>query len=210
MSNAARRAEILRRYKRRQRGSAMSIAVLRIKEIGYLLNHRYRRHGYTLPKSATSRDIAFAMACHLARRPKAEHRIERWLGLWCPWMAGDERTKLVARTIAKPHRLTADKVGSLLKLTEDERNGLDIRTIGSFEISKAERAERRKETRRQREERRRRSKGAKSRAEYEELSLSSTKPWITLGMSRAAWYRAKKPTVTKHHNGLRQVRGQYS
>jgi hypothetical protein len=82
MSNAARHAEIVWRYKRRQRGSRMSMAVLRIKEIGYVLNHRFQRLGYVLPNSAESRDIAFAMACHKARRPHAEHQIERWLGLW--------------------------------------------------------------------------------------------------------------------------------
>jgi hypothetical protein len=108
-------------------------------------------------------------------------------------MTRDDVTKLVARTTAKPHRLTADKVGHLLRLTEDERQGLGITTIGSVEVSKAERAERRKEADRQRKERRRRSKGAKPRCDYEAESLSRNRPWEMLGMSRAAWYRAGKP-----------------
>jgi hypothetical protein len=193
MTAGARLAEISWRYQRRKPGGKMSLAVLRIKEIGYLINHRFRHHGYVLPRSSVGRDIAFAMACHIARRPDAEHRLERWLGLWCPWMTRDEAGSFVSRTIAKPHRLTADKLGALLRLTEEERQGLGITTIGSIEVSKEERARRRREAGRQRDERRRRSKGAKPREDYEAKSKSRTKPWAKFGMSRASWYRAGKP-----------------
>jgi transcriptional regulator with XRE-family HTH domain len=32
------------------------------------------------------------------------------------------------------------------------------------------------------------------RTEYEANSLTRSKPWLTLGMSRATWYRHGKPT----------------
>jgi hypothetical protein len=193
MTVGARLAEVKWRYKRHKPGGKMSMPVLRIKEIGYLINHRFRYHGYVLPKTSAGRDIAFAMACHIARRPNAEHRLERWLGLWCPWMTRDETTALISRTIARPHRLTADKLGALLRLTEDEREGLGITTIGSVEVSKEERAKRRQDRKQQRRKARRRSAGAKPREKYEAESLSTQKPWEKLGLSRASWYRSRGP-----------------
>nr|MBP6520281.1 hypothetical protein [Shewanella sp.] len=40
----------------------------------------------------------------------------------------------------------------------------------------------------------RRAAGAVDRETYERQSLSRQKPWEALGMSRASWYRAGKPT----------------
>jgi hypothetical protein len=43
---------------------------------------------------------------------------------------------------------------------------------------------------------RRRSKGVKPRHEYEANSLSATKPWQQLGISRSSWYR--RPPSQRH------------
>ena len=50
------------------------------------------------------------------------------------------------------------------------------------------------ERHRKRDEARRRAAGAVDRATYEANSASRQKPWEALGMSRASWYRAGKPT----------------
>jgi len=38
---------------------------------------------------------------------------------------------------------------------------------------------------------------AQPRADYEANSLTSSKPWESLGVSRATWYRMGKPTEAK-------------
>jgi hypothetical protein len=72
----------------------------------------------------------------------------------------------------------------IFKITADEEQ--QLRTI----VSKGESDRRHRE----REKARRRAEGAQSREEYLAQSISSQKPWETLGMSRAKWYRLGKPT----------------
>jgi hypothetical protein len=78
--------------------------------------------------------------------------------------------------------------------TEVERHPLGITTIGAIDVTKEERKARRHHRARDGDELRRRRKGAKPRADYEANSISRTKPWLALGMSRASWYRAGKTT----------------
>jgi hypothetical protein len=193
---AARHAEIRRRYQRRKSGETDNIRyALRIKDIQRLINHRTQHHGRILPNNQHGREIAFAMACHKARRGDAEHRIDVWLGLWCPWMARDEATALLVRTIAKPYHFDDDKLGAIVRLTEDEREGLRITSIGAVGVPKAERERRRRERKRLWKKALRRARGAKPRGVYEAESLSKSKPWVLLGMSRRTWYRKCKPPV---------------
>jgi hypothetical protein len=191
---ARRRADIERRYKARsdkaKAATVVTITTLRIAELRRLFQSRY---GHVLPDDDAGRDEAIVMAHHLARGQDAEHRIGLWLGLWAPWMAASEVNKLVAKVVAKPIRWRADKLGIRLNLAEAERNRLAITTIGSVEVTKAERILRRRLQARTRKQRRRRAAGAEPRADYEANSISRTKPWVRLGMSRAGWYRAGKP-----------------
>ena len=96
--------------------------------------------------------------------------------------------------LAKPRRWRADTLGNHLGLREAERRHLRIVTIGSIEVTKAQRLKRRRERGRGRDEARRRSKGAKPRREYEANSISRAKPWERLGISRKTWYRRGKPS----------------
>lgn len=77
-----------------------------------------------------------------------------------------------------------DTLINLFRITPEEQQ--QLKTI----VSQAEAAERH----RTREEGRRRAAGAIDRQTYEQASLSRQKPWEALGMSRASWYRAGKPT----------------
>jgi hypothetical protein len=193
MSETARHAEIARRHarKRDRDRQPFSVAAVRPNEIQRLLVSRY---GHELPDDDAGRDDAFVMVNALAWRPQAERRIPAWLSLRTPWMRQDEARALTARTIAKPIKWSADKLGRRLNLTEAERQRLRITTIGAVDVDKAERQTRRKERKRLREQARRRAAGAKSRAEYETQSISKAKPWETIGMSRASWYRRQRQT----------------
>jgi hypothetical protein len=185
-SDPARRARD-RRYRAAASRNAtpVTIPTLRSAELRRLFQHRY---GHTLPDDDAGRDDAFVMAHHLAHGQDAERRIGLWLGLWTPWMGSTEANQLITRVITKPLRWRADKLGIRINLTETERQRLAITTIGSVEVTKAERLQRRRERDRLRRRRQLRAQGAKPRAEYEANSASRTKPWEALGISRRSWY----------------------
>jgi hypothetical protein len=97
-----------------------------------------------------------------------------------------------------------------------ERTRLKINTIGAEDFPKSKRVALRKAKAKNREAARRLAKGATPRALYESKSHSQTKPWQTLGMSRAKWYRAGRPMPVKqgaapcrsNRERVRQVRAQ--
>jgi hypothetical protein len=155
---AGKHAEIARRYARKAERKPFSLAALRIAELRRLFIDRYG--GGQLPDDDAGRDDGFIMCCHIAMRPRAETRIAAWLGQWCPWMSNQEFAAAIARAIAKPIHWRADKLAKRLNLTDAERKRLRIRTIGAVDVTKAERAARRRQQARERDESRRRSKGA--------------------------------------------------
>jgi hypothetical protein len=189
-NEAARRAEIARRYDTKTEREPVSIAVLRIAELRRLYLNRY---GTVLPDDDAGRDDALIMAHHLAKRPNCERNIGLWLGLWAPWMNKAEAEALIKGVLARPLRWRADKLAARLNLNQAERQRLRIVTIGACDVLLAERMARRRAKARTRNEAHRRQKGAKPRALYEANSISRNKPWEAVGMSRASWYRAGKP-----------------
>jgi hypothetical protein len=194
ISTLAKHAEIARRYNAGQRDRPFSMTAVRIAELRRVFGDRYGRHG--LPDDDAGEDDALIMCHHIARRPVPNHPklMAAFLSSWAPWMPADRVSAMITTVTANPIRWTADKLGARLRLTEEERERLKITTIGSVDVTKAERARRRQEHKRRREHLRRRRQGAKPRSEYEAQALSRTKPWVALGMSRAGWYRAGKPS----------------
>jgi hypothetical protein len=91
------------------------------------------------------------------------------------------------------HRhMTADRLARWLGLTYEVRELVGITTIGSIDVSKSEREKLRRERKRAAKERRRRDQGAKPRAEYLAQSLSRTRPWQAMGISRSTWERRRR------------------
>src|SRR5262249_22708122 len=90
-----------------------------------------------------------------------------------------------------PHCWSADRVAKYLGVTYAQRQALGLTTIGSIDIGRRSRTVLRKRRACLREERRRRATGAIPRAEYEAKSLSATKPWKELGISRRTWERRR-------------------
>jgi hypothetical protein len=95
-----------------------------------------------------------------------------------------------ARTMPRPR--TPDGWAKILHLTYKKRQALGITTIGSIDVRKRQREELRKQEKKAREARRRRARGIKPRSQ----SLSHTKPWNALGISRRTWYRRQKTAQT--------------
>jgi hypothetical protein len=168
---------------------------LRVRELRRLL--LTFRYGDELPDNDDGRKAAFVFVCHLAHTVTAvRHRhgalgprgyCDTWLREHCSWMQAWERRDLLESKMLK---FSADTLGSeeWLAVSDKLRAALDLRSIGSFDMTKEQRAQRRKDKNRERKEAERRKAGAKPQS----LSAERMKPWIALGMSRAIYYKRKK------------------
>jgi hypothetical protein len=186
----ARRAEIARRYKAKKKARRpVSMMALRIAELRRLFTARY---GLTLPDDAAGREDVRIMAHHLARTADARRRITAYLELAAPWLPPNDVVALITAVLANPLRWRADTLAKRLNLTNAERRRLNIRTIGAVDRMKTQRAADSKQRKRLAEQARRRARGVQPRKNYRATSLSRTKPWVTLGISRTTWYRSRR------------------
>lgn len=112
-------------------------------------------------------------------------------------IAGHSEIISILSLLENPRKLKALTVGKLIKLTDEERCILDIRTIQPFDISPAEHRANVIAQRRLRQrlfaEKKRREHGAIPREAYRQASLAQQRPWEAMGMSRRTWYRQGKP-----------------
>jgi hypothetical protein len=93
-------------------------------------------------------------------------------------------------SITRKH-LTADNLARFLGVTYAQRQALGLTTIGSVNVRKRARKELRKVRDRRYQEGKRRERGARPHSE----SLSATKPWEAMKMSRRTWYRQRTKGV---------------
>jgi hypothetical protein len=108
----------------------------------------------------------------------------------------EEATQLIDEADATPKCRKADALGRYLQLTDELRTALEIRTIGSVDISKRQRAARRKEQKRALKREMRRKQGAKTRTEYLGVnSVSRLQPWKAERISRRTWYYRRKTAL---------------
>jgi hypothetical protein len=122
---------------------------------------------------------------------KAEDQI--WALMECAKNMGGKITEAEASAITEEASITrkhlsADNLARFLGVTYAQRQALGLTTIGSIDVGKRARKELRKRRDRLAKEAKRRVAGMRPQSE----SLSATKPWGELGMSRAAWYRRNK------------------
>jgi len=99
-----------------------------------------------------------------------------------------EAIEIVDEAAGARKRLSADNLARFLGVTYEQRQALRLTTIGSTDVKKRARQELRKRKARLRKECKRRASGMRPQSE----SLSATKPWEKLGMSRRTWYRQNK------------------
>jgi hypothetical protein len=94
--------------------------------------------------------------------------------------------------------LCAKTAGKMLEITADERWRCGITTMDPIDETRAERKSLQRQSNRERKERERRAKGVVARQEYEAASLSRTKPWLALGISRRTWERRRKAGILEN------------
>jgi len=166
---------------------AEMIRRLRLGNLRKLLHHRC---GPTLPDDDAGREYLYELLVPISLGPHADLKMPNAIEVWAPWMSKDEaegtidQIKLIPIWNRKP---TARELGDRLRLTNLERERLRLWTIAPYDLNEQERLEQRRAKKRTRMRELRQLRGAKPRAE----SLSRTKPWLTLGISRRTWERRR-------------------
>jgi len=183
---------------RRQRNSNFDFAAKRRREI--VLHARYvgamdteDRSGWLIAwlwhyQSAKDDPIwALIEAARVMWRPNRP--ISREEQARIPTITEAEAAAITEEASRTPKYLKADNLARFLGVTYEQRQALRLTTIGSINVGKRARKELRKLRARKALIAKRRAAGMRPQSE----SLSATKPWEKLGMSRAAWYRRNKP-----------------
>lgn len=154
---------------------------------GSRMQHLFWRLNFLLLSGATNSKQMYYEASALAREldPQWNTRSKELMTLFSKAKAFEagEKVSFAGKDYAPLYTPKNDTLINLFRITPDEQR--QLRTV----ISTDEAAERH----RKREEGRRRTAGALDRQTYVSTSLSRRKPWESLGMSRASWYRAGKP-----------------
>ena len=160
----------------------------RRRDIARLVVHRHGR----LAKAALCILYAEAAAWHC---PSDSER--RFLMVkWCRWTCAPQSVVHQIDAILKanpPRRISADTLARHLSVSDAERTMLRIYTIGSYDVPRAKRIERRKENRRLAAETRRRASGAKPREQY--LAEARAKAEQRGGVPRSTWYYRQRKQV---------------
>jgi hypothetical protein len=155
---------------------------------GERMQHLFWRLNFLLLSGATNSAQMYHEAAALARELDSSwnYRSKELMTLYAKakqYEAG-EKVEFGGKQFAPLYTPRNDTLINLFQITDDEQRTL--RTLISRDMAA--------ERHRKREEARRRASGAVDRATYEANSASRQKPWEALGMSRASWYRAGKPT----------------
>jgi hypothetical protein len=186
---AARKYEIAKRYKRKaaiagKRNRSRGMAAIRLAELTRWLDETYGQ-GVELEPGEPSYRLVRIVAHHLGAMPDSPRRITRWCDTYAPWISPRDLERLIREVAECPIKWSADKLAWKLRLDDASRTRLKIRTIGAFDVTKAQRLARRKARRAERDAKRRPRKP------------KAAKPWIAAGISRATWYRQRKPVMRR-------------
>jgi hypothetical protein len=114
----------------------------------------------------------------------------------------EQAEQIIEEADARPKIRKADALGHWLRLSDAIRTFLKICTIGSFDVSKRQRALRRKERNRASKEMKRRAAGKKTRVEYLAAAKSRAQQWKLKGISRRTWYRQRRVAQVRVHSPL--------
>lgn len=162
---------------------------------GCRMQHLFWRLNFLLLSGATNSKQMYHEASALAREldPQWNSRSRELMTLFSKAKAYEsgERVSFGGRDYPPLYTPKNDTLINLFGITTDEQ--LQLKTIISSEMAR--------ERDRKRHEIRRRAAGATDRQSYESASLSRRKPWESLGMSRASWYRAGKPAAPSVETG---------
>jgi hypothetical protein len=151
------------------------------------------RYGGVLPDDAFGRTCLFVLFHHIVNIAKIPDPVLKASAVkWAPWLDDTELEEIIVRVFKKPLRWKAAKLGKLIKLTNEERERLKIKTIEAFDVTPRDRREENKRKDREYRAAKRRKEGVTSRDQYLAKSLAKTAPWEAEGITRRSWERRRK------------------
>ncbi|HEV2898862.1 MAG TPA: hypothetical protein VGX71_13700 [Pseudaminobacter sp.] len=187
----------------RHNKGAYSNHLQRLREIELIITSRY---GKTVPETDDADAFIRAAAFSINARCRItgddfDKALDGWCSRWAPWAlpkAGTILRPIMVDLYNRVHDMTADDVARLLCVKLVERVNLGLKTIGAFDVTRAERKRfakgRKRDADRLRQAENRKAAGRQSRESYLGQSLSTLKPWEAEGISRPTWYRRKRET----------------
>lgn len=176
-----------------------SCEMLRLREVEQVISNR---HGGMIPDPEDTDDRETCLAYIKAAAFSLTNQcMFNWCLKWAPWARDDEIAIIISAAKRRRRMMTANGVAGLIHVTWEQRRRLKLKTIGAYDLTEEQRAEKARECKRERDRNKkaeaRRVNGCKARASYEAQSLSSTEPWKAEGISRATWYRHRETSVSQ-------------
>jgi len=156
---------------------------------GARMMHLFWQLNFLLLSGASNTNLMWHEAAEIARQidPAWGYCSPELSSLYQKALAHEkgEKVQFQGRELSPLYTPKNDTLINLFGITDDEQR--QLKTIISSNLAA--------ERHRDRDTARRRAAGAVDRKTYESQSVSRQKPWVALGMSRATWYRAGKPTA---------------
>lgn len=181
-----------------RRSAGYAKALHRLREIDRLIANR---HGQFVPVERISGYLAVAAFCHEDAASSLA-----WVRRYTPAaVAGFDDIFAPVRLEKEGRRwnLSGEDAGARVGLTFEERQRLCISTMWAADMPIAEQKEQIKEAKRERERERiaakRRAKRLVRTAWLAEHAVHRSQPWVSEGISRATWFRRRKP---EHETGV--------
>ncbi len=142
--------EIKRRYERKAKVGKRTkgMAAIRIAELTRWLNSEIGE-GVELDPSEWAETVAHVFVHHLVTLADGNRRAANWLVERCSWITVPDREYLITEANHCPIKWSADKLAQKIGLTDAKRTELKITTIGAVDVTKEQRAARRKQRRKQ-------------------------------------------------------------
>jgi hypothetical protein len=153
---AALKLEIAQRYKRQankaagQRNRSRGMAAIRLAELTRWLDDTFGQ-GVELEPNAQGELIVRIFAHHFGALRDAPRRFTSWILIYAPWLGLRSRERLIREATEHPIKWSADKLAWKIRLTDEQRTRLKVRTIGAIDCSKEQREARRKAKRAERD-----------------------------------------------------------
>ena len=173
----------------------------RLGDIRRLLRDRWR---YVLPDDDAGRSDLEEMLYPISLGPEPEKRMRHAIELWASWMSHTEASDLIYRILDMPRQQRKPKareLGLRMRVTNEQRERLRLRTVRPFDMTDKQLAEQRKQNDRASATRRRRKRGVISRSAYLAKCKSKPKPWVAQGISRRTWFYRRKSGVALGPSG---------
>jgi hypothetical protein len=170
----------------KQRSRQIAFQRTRIGDLNKLFRSRYGGEFYEFPEDDAGRDDLLILLHHYAY--SNPQRAPKVVQTHAPWLTGAELDDFMADAIGSPRMWEFQELGDYLNLKEADRSALKIRTIGTIDMTPAERKERRKHANRLYQKAKRQAGGATPR----EQCKSRLEPWKAVGMTRSTFYRWQK------------------